>query len=71
MQNTIKILKKAHYTNEKKYKMDLDALHNRIKELEAENKELSMKFRDKEKVAPAVKSLILLTQCIIDRKQIS
>lgn len=51
--------------------MDLDALHNRIKELEAENKELSMKFRDKEKVAPAVKSLILLTQCIIDRKQIS
>lgn len=50
LQSTIKILKKAHLTNEKKHKMELEILQNRIRDLEFDLKETTLRLREKEKV---------------------
>ena len=50
LQRQLKLLKKAKSAAERKFRLDLEAAHSRIKELESVLNETTTKSKEKEKV---------------------
>ena len=69
MAKTIRILKNAKLSSDRKYKGDIDQLNSKIRELEFDNKELIAKLREKDKVMQI--NSHFETKAIRYRKQIS